>query len=133
MQKSDLRTGMRVQLSNGEMRIVFLNASQVNDGSGDYIAGINKNWGDTSSWNDDLTHKRKPNKLSIAKVWECPNPKYIHDVDVVGELLWETNKVKIGGLYYSTQQIQNYIDDAEDGCVFIGEFVLPVEMAKALI
>ena len=71
MQKSDLKTGMLLEFSNGNFGIVLKDTEK-----GDVIASeramSERIWGELSSFNEDLTyHSTKASYFDIVKVYSC--------------------------------------------------------------
>jgi len=64
MKKSDLKTGMVVQMRNGKHFRVFLNTND-----GDFISGSNE-WNPLGAYREDFTSTSSFNSLDIVKVYD---------------------------------------------------------------
>jgi hypothetical protein len=83
MRKEDLKTGMRVELRNGDIYVVCKNTGT------DYgdILSSNNTWIELGDFNEDITFKERGSYTSqndIVKVY-----KFSGFLDSKGELLWE--------------------------------------------
>lgn len=110
MKKSDLKTGMRIDVRGDyETAIVFVTDNGVfaPTACGSYHA--------IDLWNKDLT---QPNfeTLDIIRVYDLPpNPRLV-DFDAKGKLLWERKEetpiCEIDGVEYSEEALRSIIKKA---------------------
>ena len=90
MRKEDLKTGMRVELRDGDVRIIMHDVDNeiVMCGNG------NANYLDRHD-EDMINHGRLSHRLDIIKVYDIPNDIYeLTNEEAKGYLLWERNEVK---------------------------------------
>ena len=76
IKKSDLRTGMKVTLRNGDNYIVLLNARHKYSNNKDILVGYHNynicDWVVLDNYNEDLTYSNKEReRFDIVKVEEC--------------------------------------------------------------
>jgi len=84
MKKSELKTGMRAQYRNGEIKFVY-----ITDCSEGYFTNANSKHTLISSFNDDLFNDGD-DEFDIVKVYDVPKHPYrVINLNELGGLLWE--------------------------------------------
>ena len=82
IKKSDLRTGMKVTLRNGDNYIVLLNARHIYTNDRDILVGYHNynicDWLPLYGYKEDLTYSNRGyNNFDIVKVEECEHLGYL--------------------------------------------------------
>lgn len=81
MKKSDLRTGMKVTLRNGDNYIVLLNAKHKYSDNKNILVGCHNydscDWVILDNYNEDLTNNKENKSFDIVKVEECEHLGYL--------------------------------------------------------
>jgi predicted CoA-binding protein len=93
LKKSDLKTGMRVQLRDGDTYLTLRDADTPL-GHEDMLLVNPSGWFNGSDYNDDLTGKY--NKVfDVVKVFEAPNAiTNIINLSAPSKLLWQRTETK---------------------------------------
>lgn len=108
MKKSDLKTGMRVHMTNGVIGIVMLDIP-----AGDAIINTNRTYSYVRGYRDDLTYNLR--EYQIDKVYAQPClTAHILDPVKHGALLWEREieeMITVKGKEYSESTLFNALKD----------------------
>ena len=104
MTKSELKTGMLVELRNGELCMVFVNSTSIYTektySATDVMVAINRKyeWHKMESFNEDLTHCDPYYKNDIVKVMRVQHPYCFPNPKMEGydktEIIWERKEKK---------------------------------------
>lgn len=111
--KSDLKTGMRVHLRRGDIRIVFLNTIK-----GDVIVSKDGYHHNLEHYDEDLKEYTR-NELDVVKVYEVPYNNKLVELDYQGFLIWqEPTSVSVdnlieGNVYKMHNDNDEYVLDAK--------------------
>ena len=93
MQKSDLRTGMRVETVNGNRYLVLKNIETPRCGVQPFVFARKGGFQIADEYNEDLSDIHD-SEYSISKVYDCPHLGDLLSLECSGELLWEQTEVK---------------------------------------
>lgn len=99
MKLSDLKTGMRIVLRNGQELIVLKDVITPNGKKEDMYVKKDGGFMAASDYNDDMTRKSADKEWDITKVYEQNNGKYLDAVVLSSDieyfdLIWERTKAK---------------------------------------
>ena len=93
MQKSDLRTGMRVELANGRRFVVLENMEIGCYGVQRFVFARNGGVQTSSAYNEDLTDI-SDSEFTVVKVYDRPKSDALLKEDCAGTLLWTRKEPK---------------------------------------
>jgi hypothetical protein len=125
MKKSDLKTGMQVEIRNGDKLLVFIGVyTEFTKENENFI--VNKNqkhsWEVLENYDDYLLKiDRETSDWDIMKIYSCSHPycftRFDDDVYNNGTLIWSRENEKtysIDGVEYSESTLRSLIKKATD-------------------
>ena len=114
--KADLKTGMRVELRNGQVYIILKDFDTVTYGHQDIFLARNSTFMIGSDYSDDLTRSKiNKSQYDIISVFDSLSDSWLLDINKKGKLLWQRPEP----ITYTVEEAEAALTEAEGNPVVI--------------